>query len=147
MLSKKEFVKRTQGYFENDDCDIWVHVDGVYVTVPCDVQEKVPYENSEKLDSMPLEQAIKDETFDELYDEYIRHYSEGQYERKNLYEYLDHLISLEDPDFINDSWIDTTYRWLNGNNYELIHSFTFDDFEAMAMEIKETYKEVYEEDL
>lgn len=144
MLSKEEFIKHCQGYFENDSYDIWTHVDGVYVTVPCDgVQEKVPYEISEKLDFMSLEQAMNDETFNELYDEYIRHYSEGQYERENLHDFLDHLISLENPDFINDSWIDTNYRWLNGNNYELIHGFTFEDFEAMAMQIKETYEETY----
>lgn len=148
MLSKKEFIKHSQGYYENDDQDIWVYLDGTYACVPIhEYHEDYPYQISGKLDSIPLEQAMNDETFDALYKSYKENYSDGENARENLHDFLDHLISLEDPDFINDSWIDTNYRWLSGNKYKLIRSFTFEDFEAMVMEIKESYKESYEEDL
>lgn len=36
---------------------------------------------------------------------------------------------------INESWMDTTFRWLCGNNYSLIEGTDFDEFKEVCEEI------------
>lgn len=72
ILSKEEFIKQAQGSFENDDKNLWVEVEGVYCNVPYAKEESKPFENSDKFDEMPLEEALRNETFDELYGIYLK---------------------------------------------------------------------------
>ena len=72
ILSKEEFIEKTQGNFENDDTNLWVEVDGVDCNVPYAKEENEPFENSYKFDEMPLKEALSDETFDELYEIYLK---------------------------------------------------------------------------
>lgn len=71
ILTKEEFIKEAQGSFENDDKNIWVEVEGIDCNVPYDKEESRPFENSDIFDEMPLEEALNDETFDELYNIYL----------------------------------------------------------------------------
>lgn len=72
ILTKEEFIKEAQGSFENDDKNLWVEVEGIDCNVPYDKEESRPFENSEKFDEMPLEEALSDETFDEFYEIYLK---------------------------------------------------------------------------
>ena len=72
ILTKEEFIKESQGSFENDDKNLWVEVEGIDCNVPYDKEESRPFENSERFDEMPLEEALNDETFDELYEIYLK---------------------------------------------------------------------------
>lgn len=71
ILTKKEFIKEAQGSFENDDKNLWVEVEGIDCNVPYAKEESRPFENSDRFDEMPLEEALNDETFDELYNIYL----------------------------------------------------------------------------
>lgn len=71
-LTKKEFIKEAQGSFENDDKNVWVEVEGIDCNVPYEAEEKYPFENSDKFDEMPMEEALSNETFDELYEIYLK---------------------------------------------------------------------------
>lgn len=71
-LSKVEFIEEAQGNFENDDQNLWVNVDGIDCDIPYAKEESEPFENSYKFDEMPLEEALSDETFDELYGIYLK---------------------------------------------------------------------------
>ena len=72
ILSKKEFIFEAQGSFENDDKNLWVKVEGIDCNVPYEAEEKYPFENSDKFDNMGMEDAMADETFDELYRIYLK---------------------------------------------------------------------------
>ena len=72
ILTKEEFIKEAQGSFENDDKNLWVEVEGIDCNVPYDKEESRPFENSDRFDEMPLEEALNDETFDELYEIYLK---------------------------------------------------------------------------
>lgn len=41
---------------------MWVEVEGIDCNVPYDKEESRPFENSERFDEMPLEEALNDET-------------------------------------------------------------------------------------
>lgn len=71
ILTKEEFIKEAQGSFENDDKNLWVEVEGINCNVPYDKEESIPFENSDRFDEMPLEEALNDETFDDLYNIYL----------------------------------------------------------------------------
>lgn len=71
ILTKEEFIKEAQGSFENDDKNLWVEVEGIDCNVPYDKEESRPFENSDRFDEMPLEEALNDETFDDLYNIYL----------------------------------------------------------------------------
>lgn len=71
ILSKEEFIEEAQGCFENDDKNLWVKVEGIDCNVPYEAEEKYPFENSDKFDNMGMEDAMADETFDELYRIYL----------------------------------------------------------------------------
>ena len=71
ILTKEEFIKEAQGSFENDGKNLWVEVEGIDCNVPYDKEESRPFENSDRFDEMPLEEALNDETFDELYNIYL----------------------------------------------------------------------------
>ena len=71
ILTKEEFIKEAQGSFENDDKIIWVEVEGIDCNVPYSKEESRPFENSDRFDEMPLEEALNDETFDDLYNIYL----------------------------------------------------------------------------
>ena len=71
ILTKEEFIKEAQGSFENDDKNLWVEVEGIDCNVPYAKEESRPFENSDRFDEMPLEEALNDETFDELYNIYL----------------------------------------------------------------------------
>ena len=71
ILSKKEFIFEAQGSFENDDKNLWVKVEGIDCNVPYEAEEKYPFENSDKFDNMGMEEALNDETFDDLYNIYL----------------------------------------------------------------------------
>lgn len=71
ILTKEEFIKEAQGSFENDNKNLWVEVEGIDCNVPYDKEESRPFENSDRFDEMPLEEALNDETFDELYNIYL----------------------------------------------------------------------------
>lgn len=72
ILSKKEFIFESKGSFENDDKNLWVKVEGIDCNVPYEAEEKYPFENSDKFDNMGMEDAMADETFDELYNIYLK---------------------------------------------------------------------------
>lgn len=72
ILSKEEFIKEAQGEFQSDDKDLWVNVEGVDCYVPYTKEESEPFEKSYKFDEMPLEEALRNETFDELYEIYLK---------------------------------------------------------------------------
>lgn len=72
ILSKEEFIEEAQGNFENDDQNLWVEVEGVNCNVPYVKEESKPFGNSDKFDEMPLEEALRNETFDELYEIYLK---------------------------------------------------------------------------
>ena len=72
ILTKEEFIKEAQGSFENDDKNLWVEVEGIDCNVPYAKEESRPFENSDKFDEMPLEEALNDEMFDELYEIYLK---------------------------------------------------------------------------
>lgn len=72
ILTKEEFIKEAQGSFENDDKNLWVEVEGIDCNVPYAKKESKPFENSDKFDEMPMEEALSNETFDELYDIYLK---------------------------------------------------------------------------
>ena len=72
ILTKEEFIKEAQGSFENDDKNLWVEVEGIDCNVPYEVEEKYPFENSDKFDNMGMEEALNDEMFDELYEIYLK---------------------------------------------------------------------------
>ena len=72
ILTKKEFIEEAQGNFENDDKNLWVKVEGIDCNVPYEVEEKYPFENSDKFDNMGMEEALSNETFDELYEIYLK---------------------------------------------------------------------------
>lgn len=71
ILTKEEFIKEAQGSFENDDKNLWVEVEGIDCNVTYDKEESRPFENSDRFDEMPLEEALNDETFDDLYNIYL----------------------------------------------------------------------------
>lgn len=71
ILTKEEFIEEAQGNFENDDKNLWVEVEGIDCNVPYAKEESRPFENSDRFDEMPLEEALNDETFDELYRVYL----------------------------------------------------------------------------
>ncbi len=71
ILTKEEFIEEAQGNFENDDKNLWVEVEGIDCNVPYAKEESRPFENSDRFDEMPLEEALNDETFDELYRIYL----------------------------------------------------------------------------
>lgn len=71
ILTKEEFIKEAQGSFENDDKNLWVEVEGIDCNVPYAKEESRPFENSDRFDEMPLEEALNDETFDDLYNIYL----------------------------------------------------------------------------
>lgn len=71
ILTKEEFIEEAQGNFENDDKNLWVEVEGIDCNVPYAKEESRPFENSDRFDEMPLEEALNDETFDELYNIYL----------------------------------------------------------------------------
>lgn len=70
-LSKKEFILESQGKFENDAENLWVYVDGVQANIEFYRPEEKPFENSKLFDEMPLEKALKDESFESLYKSYL----------------------------------------------------------------------------
>lgn len=72
ILSKEEFIEEAQGSFENDDKNLWVKVEGIDCNVPYETEEKYPFENSDKFDNMGMEEALSDETFNELYEIYLK---------------------------------------------------------------------------
>lgn len=72
ILTKKEFIEEAQGNFENDDKNLLVEVEGIDCNVPYAKEERRPFENSDKFDEMPLEEALNDEMFDELYEIYLK---------------------------------------------------------------------------
>ena len=72
ILTKEEFIKEAQGSFENDDKNLWVEVEGIDCNVPYAKEESRPFENSDRFDEMPLEEALRNETFDELYEIYLK---------------------------------------------------------------------------
>lgn len=72
ILSKVEFIEEAQGNFENDDTNLWVCVEGIDCNVQYAKEESEPFANSYKFDEMPLEEALSDETFDELYGIYLK---------------------------------------------------------------------------
>lgn len=72
ILTKKEFIEEAQGNFENDDKNLWVEVEGIDCNVQYVKEESRPFENSDKFDEMPLEEALNDEMFDELYEIYLK---------------------------------------------------------------------------
>lgn len=72
ILTKEEFIKEAQGSFENDDKNLWVEVEGIDCNVPYAKEESRPFENSDRFDEMPLEEALNDEMFDELYEIYLK---------------------------------------------------------------------------
>lgn len=72
ILSKEEFIEEAQGSFENDDKNLWVFVDGIDCNVKYAKKESKPFENSDKFDEMPIGEALRNETFDELYDIYLK---------------------------------------------------------------------------
>lgn len=72
ILTKEEFIEEAQGNFENDDKNLWVGVEGINCNVPYDKEESRPFENSDRFDEMPLEEALSNETFDELYEIYLK---------------------------------------------------------------------------
>ena len=71
ILTKEEFIKEAQGSFENDGKNLWVEVEGIDCNVPYSKEESRPFENSDRFDEMPLEEALNDETFDDLYNIYL----------------------------------------------------------------------------
>lgn len=71
QLSKKEFILESRGNFENDSENLWVYVDGVQANIEFYRPETKPFENSMLFDSMPLEKALKDESFELLYESYL----------------------------------------------------------------------------
>lgn len=72
ILSKEEFIEEAQGNFGNDDTNLWVCVEGVDCNIPYVKEESEPFANSYKFDEMPLEEALSDEIFDELYEIYLK---------------------------------------------------------------------------
>ena len=72
MLSKKEFIFEAQGSFENDGKNLWVKVEGIDCNFPYEAEEKYPFENSYRFDDMGMEEAMEDETLDELYEIYLK---------------------------------------------------------------------------
>lgn len=72
ILTKEEFIKEAQGSFENDDKNLWVEVEGINCNVPYAKEESRPFENSDRFDEMPMKEALNDETFDELYEIYLK---------------------------------------------------------------------------
>lgn len=72
ILTKEEFIEEAQGSFENDDKNLWVCVEFVDCNVPYDKEESRPFENSDRFDEMPMEEALSDETFYELYNIYLK---------------------------------------------------------------------------
>lgn len=141
MLSKKEFITEIQGTIENDDCDVWADIEGIQVCVPHEFEEKKPYELSYKLDEMPLDQALNNDLFNALYENYLDQIEETNDRMEEVKSYLEPLIWNEDINFINDQWIDTQFRWLYGNKYLLVRHIQYEDFERIVNEIK---KEVIE---
>ena len=79
ILTKKEFIKEAQGSFENDGKNLWVEVEGIDCNVQYAKEESRPFENSDRFDEMPLEEALSDETFNELYEIYLKE-KRGQYD-------------------------------------------------------------------
>ena len=71
ILTKEEFIKEAQGSFDNDDKNLWVEVEGIDCNVSYDKEESRPFENSDRFDEMPLEEALNDKTFDDLYNIYL----------------------------------------------------------------------------
>jgi len=71
MLTKEEFVKAAQGNFENDNTNLWVTINGIQANVSYDHPETKPFENSERFDDMPLDEAMNNDTFEELYQDYL----------------------------------------------------------------------------
>ena len=60
-----------QGEFQNDNTNLWVNVDGIQANVAYDHPEAKPFENSERFDSLSIEEAMTDETIEELYQSYV----------------------------------------------------------------------------
>lgn len=71
MLTKEQFIKAAQGEFQNDNTNLWVDVEGVQANVAYDHPETEPFENSERFDSLSIEEAMTDETIEELYQSYV----------------------------------------------------------------------------
>ena len=71
MLTKEQFIKSAQGEFQNDNTNLWVDVEGVQANVAYDHPETEPFENSERFDDMPLDEAMNNDTFEELYQDYL----------------------------------------------------------------------------
>lgn len=71
MLTKEQFIRAVQGEFQNDNTNLWVNVDGIQANVAYDHPEAKPFENSERFDSLSIEEAMTDETIEELYQSYV----------------------------------------------------------------------------
>ena len=56
---------------------------------------------------------------------------------ENLKTYLFDLIANEDLDFIDDSWMDTKFRWLAGNKPSMVEDVDYNEFVEIVNEIKE----------
>lgn len=55
--------------------------------------------------------------------------------KQELINYLENAIFQSELS-INETWIDTTYRWLCGNKYSLIEGTDFDEFKEVCEEIR-----------
>lgn len=78
MLTKEQFIKSAQGEFQNDNTNLWVNVEDVQANVTYDHPETEPFENSEKFDNMPFEEAMTDDIFEELYQSYVEQKKEEE---------------------------------------------------------------------
>ena len=54
--------------------------------------------------------------------------------KQELRNYLENAIFQSELS-INESWMDTTFRWIQGNKYSLIEDTSFDEFKEVCEEI------------
>lgn len=63
--------------------------------------------------------------------------------KQELRNYLENTIFQSELS-INESWIDTTFRWIQGNKYSLIEDTSFDEMTLKEALSDETFDELYE---
>lgn len=56
---------------------------------------------------------------------------------KKLKDYLLNIIANEDLDWIDEMWMNTTFRWLAGNKPSLIEDIEYNQFQNLVNELKE----------
>lgn len=57
--------------------------------------------------------------------------------KQELRNYLENAIFQSELS-INESWMDTTFRWIQGNKYSLIEDTSFDEFKEVCEEIMDS---------